>query len=106
MNRFEKEIRKYFNTEILVNVGIPSVAYFAEKLHVSPSYLSDFLKTLTGKSTQEHIHFYLMEKAKQRLISSNKSIAEIAYELGFEYPQYFSRLFKEKTGFTPKEFRN
>ena len=106
LNQFEKEVRKCFNLDTLADVGIPQVTYFAEKLNISAGYLSDLLKTLTGKSTQEHIHFYLIEKAKQKLLAGDKPVSEIAFELGFEYPQYFSRLFKEKTGFSPKEFRN
>lgn len=105
LNRFEKEIRYRFSEGSCTDSKIPSVTDLAGQLNVSPNYLGDSLKMLTGKSTQEHIHFHLIEKAKQKLIATDKSIAEIAYELGFEYPQYFSRLFKEKTGFTPKEFR-
>jgi AraC-like DNA-binding protein len=75
-------------------------------VHLSPGYLSDLLKKETGKNTQEHIHLYLIEEAKGRLISTDKSVSEIAYELGFDYPQYFNKLFKQKTGLTPIEFRN
>jgi YesN/AraC family two-component response regulator len=74
-------------------------------VHLSPSYLSDLLKKETGKNTQDHIHFYLIEEAKNILLSTNKSVGEIAYSLGFEYPQYFNKLFKQKTGKTPVEFR-
>jgi AraC-like DNA-binding protein len=75
-------------------------------VQLSPGYLSDLLKKETGKNTQDHIHFYLIEQAKSKLISTNKSVSEIAYELGFDYPQYFNKLFKQKTGKTPIKFRN
>jgi AraC-like DNA-binding protein len=75
-------------------------------MNLSPNYFSDLLKSETGKNTQEHIHFHLLEKAKTILVSSDKNINEIAYELGFEYPQNFSKLFKKKVGITPTEFRN
>ncbi len=105
LTRFEQEIKTYFRQGILLQKGIPSVEYFAEKLHLSPNYLSDMLKSLTGKTTKEHIHYQLIEKAKNKLRSSDQTIAEIAYDLGFEYPQYFNRLFKDKTGMTPKAYR-
>ena len=79
--------------------------YFADALHVSPAYLSDMLRSLTGQNTQQHIHQQLIEKAKQLLLSTSLSINETAFRLGFEYPQYFSRLFKNKTGLTPAAFR-
>lgn len=102
---FEKELKGYFSKSDLQEVGIPEVRYFATKLNLSAKYLSDMLKALTGKTTKEHIQFQLLEKAKYLLLGTNKSISEIAYQLGFEYPQYFSRFFKEKTGVTPKGFR-
>ncbi len=105
LNRFEKELKTYFNKGWLLEKGIPSVEYFAEKLNFSANYLSDMLKSITGKTTKEHIHYHLIERAKNKLVSTNLSIAEIAYDLGFEYPQYFNRLFKDKTGMTPKEYR-
>lgn len=104
--RFENIISNYFNTNELQNKGLPSVKYFAELLFLSPNYLSDLLKKETGKNAQEHIHYFLVEEAKNILMSSDKSVSEIAYSLGFEYPQYFSKLFKQKTGFTPVEYRN
>ena len=77
----------------------------AEKLNVSPNYLSGLLKTLTGQNTQQHIHDKLIEKAKEKLSATNSSVSEIAYELGFEHPQSFSKLFKTKTNLSPLEFR-
>lgn len=85
--------------------GLPSVGFLAEQLHVSPDYLSGLLKTLTGLTTQQHIHEKLIEKAKQQLSTTNLSVSEIAYQLGFEHPQSFSKLFKSKTSMSPLAFR-
>ncbi len=103
--RFEEFIVDYFNSDRLKNNGIPSVKYCAEKMNLSPNYFSDLLKSETGKNTQEHIHFHLLEKAKTRLIGSDRNINEIAYELGFEYPQSFSKFFKKNAGVSPTVFR-
>jgi AraC family transcriptional activator of pobA len=92
------------NDEILKN-GLPAVQYIADSLNVSPNYLSGLLKVLTGQSTQQHIHDKLIEKAKEKLSTTQLSVSEIAYELGFEHPQSFSKLFKTKTKFSPLEFR-
>ncbi len=101
--RFEQLVRKIFQQE---DVGqIPSVNEISEQLNVSPHYLSDMLRSLTGMSAQQHIHNLLIEKAKEILLTTNLSINETAYKLGFEYPQYFNRLFKNKTGVTPAAFR-
>lgn len=105
LSKFNQLIKTYFASEEINSKGLPSVHYFAERLNLSDSYLSDLLKKDTGKNTQEHIHIYVIEKAKNMLINTSKSVSEIAFDLGFEYPQYFSRLFKKKTGTTPKEFR-
>lgn len=104
--RFEEFISGYFNAHRLKNKGIPTVKYCAEAMNLSPNYFSDLLKSETGKNTQEHIHYHLLDKAKTSLASSSLSINEIAYELGFEYPQNFSKLFKRKVGVSPSEFRN
>jgi AraC-like DNA-binding protein len=104
--RFEEFMRDYFNSSELSNNGLPTVKHCAEVLNLSPNYFSDLLKSETGKNTQEHIHYHLLEKAKTLLVSSEKNINEIAYELGFEYPQNFSKLFKRKVGISPTEFRN
>ncbi len=106
LQKFDSEIRDYFGNDQLAENGIPSVGYFAEKMNVSPNYLSDLLRKLTGKSTLDHIHFHVLEKAKSQLLSTNRSIAEISFDLGFEYPAYFSRFFKQRTSHTPKEFRS
>jgi AraC family transcriptional activator of pobA len=85
--------------------GLPTVQYIADTLNVSPGYLSGSLKMLTGQSTQQHIHDKLIDKAKEKLSTTSLSISEIAYELGFEHPQSFSKLFKTKTELSPLEFR-
>jgi len=105
LDRLEQILSDYFNSEDLGKHGSPSVVYIAEKLNISPNYLSDLLKALTGQSTRQHIHEKLIEKAKERLSTTNLSVGEIAYELGFEYPQSFSKLFKTKTKLSPVEFR-
>jgi AraC family transcriptional activator of pobA len=103
--RFEEFITDYFNSNNLRNNGIPTVRFCAEAMNLSPNYFSDLLKSETGKNTQEHIHYFLLEKAKTLLVGSDKSINEIAYELGFEYPQNFSKLFKKKVGISPTLYR-
>ncbi|MEM8585500.1 MAG: helix-turn-helix domain-containing protein [Bacteroidota bacterium] len=103
--QFETQLREYFQLEKYQQEGLPTVGYFADRLHVSSSYLSDYLRMRTGKSTQEHIHLALIERAKALLENPNQSVSEIAYELGFEYPSYFSRLFKSKTGISPTAYR-
>lgn len=105
LTRFEKTLDEYFLSEKLMEAGLPSVKYFAEKLFLSPNYLGDLLKKETGKSTQEHIQLKFIDVAKEKIYASNKSIGEIAYELGFKYPQHFARMFKKETGYTPNEFR-
>jgi YesN/AraC family two-component response regulator len=102
----ERLLSEYFKRTDIHELGLPTVKYLAEQVHLSPSYLSDLLKRETGKNTQDHIHFYLVEEAKSVLLSTDKSVGAIAYSLGFEYPQYFNKLFKQKTGKTPVEFRS
>ncbi|WP_323136869.1 helix-turn-helix domain-containing protein [Chryseobacterium fluminis] len=85
--------------------GVPTVSSLASKLNLSPKYLSDCLKQLTGQTVQQHIHDKLIEKAKEKLSTTDQSVSEIAYELGFEFSQSFSKLFKTKTSLSPKEFR-
>jgi len=103
LSRFEALLTAYFARDEAQT--LPTVHYFAEALHVSPAYLSDMLRTLTGQNTQQHLHHALIEKAKRLLLTTSLSINETAFELGFEYPQYFTRLFKSKTGVTPAAFR-
>jgi len=106
MVRVEKILKNYFETGGDKEHGIPSVKYVADQVNLSPGYLSDLLKKETGLNAQDHIHFFVIEQAKTILLQTNQSISEIAYSLGFEYPQYFSRLFKQKTGKTPLEYRS
>jgi AraC-like DNA-binding protein len=106
ITQIENILLSYFTDVNLIEHGLPTVKYLADQVNLSPSYLSDVLKKETGKNAQEHIHFYLIEEAKNYLVNSQKNINEIAYKLGFEYPQYFNKLFKQKTGVTPLEFRN
>jgi len=105
LNRLEKLLLEYFNNDDLATKGLPTVRYISDNLNVSPTYLRSLLKTLTGQSTQQHIHDKLIEKAKERLSTTNLSVSEIAYELGFEHLQSFSKLFKTKTKKSPLEFR-
>ncbi|GAB3333428.1 helix-turn-helix domain-containing protein [Marivirga atlantica] len=106
VSKFEKLLKRYYETEEIDEKGLPSVQYLAKELNFSSNYLSDLLKKETGKTAQEHIHLFVIEKAKNKLLNSKSSISEIGYALGFEYPQHFSNLFKAKTGFSPKEYRN
>jgi len=103
--RFEEFIAEYFKSQKLKSNGIPTVKDCAEAMNLSPNYFSDLLKSETGKNTQEHIHYHLLEAAKNLLISTDKTVNEIAYEMGFEYPQNFSKLFKKKVGISPTLFR-
>ncbi|HAI84423.1 MAG TPA: AraC family transcriptional regulator [Chitinophagaceae bacterium] len=103
--QIEKLLTTYFKTDQLKENGLPTVKYLADNVHLSASYLSDLLKKETGMNAQDHIHYYLIEEAKNILLGTQNSISEIAYSLGFEYPQYFSKLFKQKTGHTPVAYR-
>jgi len=105
LNRLEKILTDYFNNDYLSKKGLPTVQFIADSLNLSPSYLSGLLKVLTGQSTQQHIHDKLIEKAKEHLSVTSLTVSEIAYELGFEHPQSFSKLFKTKTNLSPLEFR-
>ena len=104
--KFENVLTDYFQSGKLKGNGLPTVKYCAEQLFLSSNYLSDLLKKETGKNAQDHIHHYLIEEAKNSLLNSKATVSEIAFNLGFEYPQYFSKLFKSKTGKTPAEYRN
>jgi AraC family transcriptional activator of pobA len=105
LDRLEDILTGCFSNDALAKNGIPTVQQVAEALNVSPNYLSGLLKTLTGVSTQQHIHNKLIEKAKEELSTTNLSVSEIAYNLGFEHSQSFSKLFKTKTNLSPLEFR-
>jgi AraC family transcriptional activator of pobA len=105
LNRLEDLLNTYFSSPALAVEGLPTVQHIAASLHVSPGYLSGLLKTLTGQSTQQFIHDKLIEPAKEKLSTTGLSVSEIAYTLGFEHPQSFSRLFKAKTNLSPLEFR-
>lgn len=106
VSKFEKTLKRYFDTGQANEKGLPHVANLAQELNFSANYLSDLLKKETGKTAQEHIHLFVIEKAKNELLSSKNSISQIGYALGFEYPQHFSNLFKLKTGLSPSEYRN
>ncbi|MCF3112017.1 helix-turn-helix transcriptional regulator [Niabella sp. CC-SYL272] len=105
LDRLEQVLSAYFSDEALLEKGLPTVTYVAEQLHISPNYLSGLLKILTGQSTQQHIHEKMIEKAKEQLSTTTLSVSEIAYCLGFEHPQSFSKFFKAKTALSPLEFR-
>lgn len=105
LEKLEELLENYFNDENALLKGLPTVNYLAEKLHLSPRYLSDLLRSLTGQSTQQHIHEKVIEKAKEYLSSDNLNVAEVAYQLGFEHPQSFTKIFKKKTKLTPIEFK-
>lgn len=104
LQKIEKILEQYFDSDKTVQ-GLPTVQYLADQMNLSPGYLSDMLRTLTGQNAQQLIHEKLIEKAKEILSTSNLSVAEIAYQLGFEHPQSFTRLFKNKTHLSPVDFR-
>ncbi len=101
----EALLSAYFAGDQVRELGLPTVQYLSDQLNVSPNYLSDMLRSLTGQSTQQHIHNALIEKAKESLTTTALSVSEIAYRLGFEHPQSFSKLFKSKTHVSPLAFR-
>jgi AraC-like DNA-binding protein len=103
--RFEQLLHQYFSQGLTLEQGLPRVEYFAEQLHLSADYLSDVLKKETGKSAKEYLHTEIIARAKHQLLNTSHTVNEIAYHLGFEYPQYFNRLFKAKVGMTPVAFR-
>lgn len=105
LDKLEYILENYFNDENAINKGLPTVHFIAETLNVSPNYLGSLLKSLTGQTTQQHIHNKLIEKAKEKLSTTALSVSEIAYGLGFEHSQSFSKLFKTKTSLSPVEFR-
>lgn len=106
LEKFENLLQNYFQSDKPQTIGLPSVGYFADQLHLSTNYLGDMFKKETGKTVKEHISLKLIDIAKEKIFNKNKSITEIAYELGFKYPQHFTRLFKNETGYTPNEYRS
>lgn len=105
IDKFEEILNTYYYSEKSLKSGIPSVRYFSDKLNISPGYLSDLLRNLTGQNTQQHIHSKIIEIAKLKLTNTELTAAEIAYDLGFEHPQSFNKLFKNKTMMTPMEYK-
>mgnify|MGYP001128538850 FL=1 len=105
LNQVEEILKTYLNNEALLSEGLPTVRYFADALNMSSKYLSSLLKQLTGQTMQQIIHEKLIEKAKEKLSTTTMSVSEIAYQLGFEHPQSFNKLFKSKTNQSPLDFR-
>ncbi|WP_158796191.1 AraC family transcriptional regulator [Pedobacter sp. L105] len=105
LQQLEEILEAYFTDEKPLTEGVPTVQYLSDKLNMSPRYLSDMLRSLAGQNAQQHIHHKLIEKAKEKLSTTSLSVSEVAYELGFEHSQSFSKLFKTKTTYSPLEFR-
>ena len=105
LERFESLLNRYLISEDPKNYGLPSVSWFAEELNLSANYFGDLIKKETSISAQEYIQTKVIDIAKKRLFDANKSISEIAYSLGYKYPQHFTRVFKQRTGLTPNEYR-
>ncbi len=105
LSQLEELLEAHFSSAEVSKNGIPTVQFLADKLNLSSGYLSDMLRSLTGQNAQQHIHSKLIEKAKEKLSGTNLTVNEIAYELGYEHPQSFSKFFKTKTNFTPGKFR-
>jgi AraC family transcriptional activator of pobA len=106
LEKFEELVNDYFASDKPLTIGLPTVGYFADTLHLSANYFGDLIKKETGVSAQEYIQSKIINIAKNRIFDNSKSISEIAYELGFKYPAHFTRLFKQKTGVTPNEYRS
>ncbi len=106
LERFEELLNTYFISEKPSSIGLPTVSHFADELNLSSNYFGDLIKKETGKTAQEYIQNKIIDIAKDKIFDGNKTMSEIAYELGFKYPQHFSRLFKQRVGFAPNEFRN
>jgi len=103
--QFEKDLKKYFQEGKNSLSGLPEIQYFADRAHLSKHYFSDLIKNETGRKPKDHINEFIVEKAKNLLLVTEHSVSEVAYDLGFNSPNYFSRLFKSKTGFSPVEYR-
>ncbi|MCS3532862.1 AraC family transcriptional regulator [Chryseobacterium sp. JUb7] len=106
LQKTESIIEDYLNNQLSLKQGLPTVQYVADQLKISSGYLSDLLRSLIGQNAQQYIRSKVIEKAKERLTNTNLTVAEIAYELGFEHPQSFSKMFRVRTGLSPLEFRN
>ena len=106
LEKFEEVLNGYFKTDKPNTIGLPSVAYCADELYLSANYFGDLIKKETGKSAQEYIQNKIIDLAKDKILVDNLTVNEIAYELGFKYPQHFSRLFKQRVGYTPNEYRS
>lgn len=106
LSKFEGLLDAYFYSSKSIDLGLPSVYYFAKELNLSPKYFGDLIKKLTGNSAQDYIHLKLINIAKEKVLDTSKSISEIAFELGFKYPSHFTRLFKQKVGQSPVGYRN
>lgn len=106
LEKFEDLLSNYFSSSKPQQIGLPSVAYCANELHLSANYFGDLIKKETGKTAQDYIQSKVIDLAKERIFDADKSISEVSYELGFAYPQHFTRLFKQKVGMTPNEYRN
>jgi len=105
LSKFENLLNDYFSSGKAQNIGLPLVGYFADCLHLSSNYFGDLIKKETGKTAQEHRQLKLIDLAKERIFDTEKSVGQIASELGFKYPQHFNRMFKKYTGFTPVAYR-
>ncbi|PIF62576.1 AraC family transcriptional regulator [Flavobacterium sp. 11] len=106
LEKFEEVLNSYFTTDKPNTIGLPSVAYCADELHLSANYFGDLIKKETGKSAQEYIQNKIIDVAKDKILVDHLTVNEIAYQLGFKYPQHFSRLFKQRVGYTPNEYRS
>jgi YesN/AraC family two-component response regulator len=105
VTKVETILKDYYNSGQLTEYGPPSLSFLADKVNLSHNYLSDLLKKETGRSAKDHVNDFIVNKAKNLLLSTGDSVSQIAYDLGFNYPHYFSRLFKSKTGLTPQKYR-
>lgn len=105
LERFENLLNEYFHTDKPQTIGLPSVAWSAGELNLSPNYFGDLVKKETGKTAQEYIQSKIIDIAKEKIFEPGKSVNEVAYELGFKYSQHFTRLFKQRVGHTPNEYR-
>ncbi len=106
IEKFDQSLHDYFSSDKPQAAGMPTVGYFASELHLSANYFGDLVKKETGKTAQEYIQAKLIDVAKEKIFDPAKTVSEVAYELGFKYPQHFTRLFKQQVGYTPNEYRN